>query len=72
MLFKKKHRLIYLCSFLASGKFMEQFFILCFILVFRSRGEEDVTTDELVDYLAVTAHTGEGYWHMLIKFYGHL
>lgn len=60
------------CSVLASSKFMEQFFIKGFILVFRSCGEEDVTTDEFMDHLAVTAQTTEGYWHILVKLYGHL
>lgn len=61
-----------ICSVLASSKFMEQFFVKCFILVFRSCGEEDVTTNEFMDHLAVTAQTTEGYWHTLVKLYGHL
>lgn len=60
------------CSVLASSKFMEHFFVKCFILVFRSCGEEDVTTNEFMDHLAVTAQTTEGYWHTLVKLYGHL
>lgn len=48
-------------SVLASSEFMEQFFIKCFILVFRSCGEKDVTTNEFMDHLAVTAQTAEGY-----------
>lgn len=61
-----------LCSVLASSKFMEQFFIKRFILIFGSCGEEDVTTNELMDHLAVTAQTAEGNWHILVKLYGHL
>lgn len=57
---------------MAAGKFMEQFFIQCFVLVFRSRGQEDVATDELVHHFAVTAQAAEGYRHVLVKFYGHL
>lgn len=59
-------------SFLASSKFMEEFFIQRFILVFSSCGQEDVTTDELMDHLAVAAQTAEGYCHILVKLYGYL
>lgn len=59
-------------SFLSPCEFMEQIFIECLVLVFGPRGEEDVASDELVDHLTVTAHTGEGCCHVLVKLYGHL
>lgn len=58
--------------FLASCKFMEQFFIQCLILVLSPCGQEYVASNELVNHLAVTAQTAEGYWHILVKLYVHL
>lgn len=59
-------------SLLASSKFMKEIFVQCLVLVFGASGEEDVSTNVLVDHLAVTAYTGEGQRHILVKVNGHL
>lgn len=51
---------------------MEQLFVQCFILVFGSCGQENVTTNKLMNHFAVTAQAAESYGHILVKLYGYL
>lgn len=59
-------------SFLASCKFVEEFFIECFILIFGSCWKENVASNVFMNHSAVTALTGESYCNTLVEIDSHL